>query len=67
MEAYSDELQPVNPESDELGDLFENCNNMTSIRTALADMDHQQPPTLVAMYNTAANKIINGMTKQNKY
>ena len=29
----------------ELGCLFENCQKATSMRTALADMGHPQPPT----------------------
>ena len=34
------------------------------MRTALSEMDHQQPPTPVAAYNTATNNILNGMAKQ---
>ena len=34
------------------------------MRTSLADMGYQQPPTPVATYNTAANSIVNGMAKQ---
>ena len=48
----------------ELGVLFENCQKVTSIRTPLEEMSHQQPPTLDVMYNTAANSIANGTAKQ---
>ena len=48
----------------ELRGLFENCQKATSTRTALADMGHLQPPTPVAMDNTAANSIVNGTEKQ---
>ena len=34
------------------------------MRTALAEMGYQQPPTLVATDNTAANIIVNGTAKQ---
>ena len=48
----------------ELGGLYENCQKLTSKRTALAEMGHQQPPTPVATYNTAENSIVNGTEKQ---
>ena len=48
----------------ELGGLFEKCQKATSMRTELAEMGHQQLPTPTATDNTAANSIINGMTKQ---
>ena len=51
----------------ELGGLFENCQKSTYIRTALAYMVHQQPTTLVATDNTAANSIVNGTAKQKRY
>ena len=44
----------------ELGGLFENFQKAKSMRTELADMDHQKPPTMVATYNTAGNSIFNG-------
>ena len=47
----------------ELGVLFKNCHKETSIRKALADMVHLQPPTPIATVNTAANSIHNGTTK----
>ena len=34
------------------------------MRTALADMGHQQPPTPVETDNTTANRIVNGTAKQ---
>ena len=48
----------------ELGGLFENFQKATSMGTALADMGQLQPPTTVATYNTAANSIVNGTSKQ---
>ena len=47
----------------ELGGLFENCQKATSMRTALSEMGHQQPPTLAATDNTAENSIVNGTEK----
>ena len=47
-----------------LGRLFENFQKATSMRTALAEMDHQQPPTPVATYNKSANSIVNGTENQ---
>ena len=38
---------------DELGGLFDNCQNYTSILTYLAQKGHPQPPTPVAIYNSA--------------
>ena len=35
----------------ELGGLFEKYQKSTSMRTALAEMGHQQPPTPVAIDN----------------
>ena len=49
---------------EELGGLFENFQKSTSTRTALADMGHHQPPTLVATDNTADNSIVNGTAKK---
>ena len=46
------------------GGLFEKCQKATSTRMALADMDHQQPPTPVATENASANSIVNGTAKQ---
>ena len=48
----------------ELGGLFEKCQKATSVKKTLADMSHQQPPTLVATYNTAANSMVNVTSKQ---
>ena len=48
----------------ELGGLLENFQKSTSMRTALSEMGHQQPPTPVAMDNTEANSIVNGTAKQ---
>ena len=50
----------------ELRGLFENFHKATHIRTELAEMGKQQPPTLVAKYNTAANSIVNGTAKQKR-
>ena len=36
------------------------------MRTALAEMGHQQPPTLVATDNIATNSIVNGTAKQKR-
>ena len=47
----------------ELGGLFEKYQKATYMRTALADMCHQQPPTPVATDNTAAKSIVNGTAK----
>ena len=51
----------------ELGGLFEIFQKANSMRTALADMGHQQPPTLVTTENVAAKSIVNGMAKQKRY
>ena len=48
----------------ELVGLYENCQKETSMRTALAEMGHQQPPTPVATKNTEANSIVNRTAKQ---
>ena len=48
----------------ELRGVFEIYQKSTSMRTALAEMGHLQPPTPVATDNTAANIIVNKMTKQ---
>ena len=48
----------------ELGILFENFQKETSMRMALAEMGHQQPPTPVAMDNKAAKIIVNGTAKK---
>ena len=48
----------------ELGGLFKNFRKATSMITALAEMVHQQQQTQVAMENTAANSIVNGMVKK---
>ena len=50
----------------ELVGLFENFQKATSMRTALAEIGHQKPPTPVATYNTAANSIVNGTAKQKR-
>ena len=50
----------------ELGGLFENCHKVTSMRTSLAEMGHQQPPTPVETDNKAASSIVNLMAKQNR-
>ena len=51
----------------EMGGLFENFWKAIYMRTAaLAEMGHQQPPTPVATYNTAANSIVNGTAKQKR-
>ena len=51
----------------ELGGLFENFHKEKSTRTALAEMVHQQPPTLVATENTATNSVVNGTAKQKHF
>ena len=43
----------------ELVGFLENCQKSTSMKTSLAEMGHQQPPTPVATDNTAANNIVN--------
>ena len=48
----------------ELRGLFENFQKATSMRTDLAEMVHQQPPTPVVTDNTAANSIVNRTSKQ---
>ena len=48
----------------ELGVLFENCQKATSMRTALAEMGHSQPPTTLATNNILENIILNGTAKQ---
>ena len=48
----------------ELGGFFEKCQKATSMRTALSDMGHLQPPTPVATDNKVANSIVNGTAKQ---
>ena len=50
----------------ELGVLFEIFQKTASMRTILAEMGHQQPPTLVAMDNTAANIIFNVTATQKR-
>ena len=47
----------------ELVGLFENFQKETSMRTALAEIGHQKPPTPVATYNTAASSIVSGTAK----
>ena len=49
-----------------IGGLFENSQKAASMRTALAEMGHQQPPTPVAIDNTAANSIVNETAKPKK-
>ena len=49
----------------ELRGLFENFQKATFMRTALAEMGHQQPPTPVETDNTASNSIVNGRAKKN--
>ena len=44
----------------ELGGLFENYQKSTNIRTALAEMVHEQASTPLTTENTAANSIVNG-------
>ena len=51
----------------ELVGLFENCQRENSMKTALAEMGHQQPPTPVATYNASANRTFNGTEKQEIY
>ena len=49
---------------EELVGLFENCQKDNSMRTALAEMGHQQPPTPMATDNTAAKIIVNRTAKK---
>ena len=51
----------------ELGVLLENYLKATSMLTSLADMGHQQPPTLVTTDNTAANRIVKEKEKLKRY
>ena len=48
----------------ELGGFFESCHKATFARMDLAEMGHQQQPTLVAPGNTEANSIVKGTEKQ---
>ena len=48
----------------ELRGLFENCQKAKSMRTALSEMVHLQPPTPVATYNIAVKIIMNGASKK---
>ena len=50
----------------ELVGLFENCQKAPSVMIALAEIDHQQPPRLVATENTPENSIVNGTFKKKK-
>ena len=50
----------------ELGGLFGKPHKATAMRMALAEMGHQQPPTLVEMDNIEANIIINETAKQKR-
>ena len=47
-----------------MGGLFQNCQKSIFMRTALAEMVHQQPPTPLATDNTLANILFNGTAKQ---
>ena len=47
----------------ELGGLFENCQNSTSMQASLAKMGHPQPQTQVENENPAANIIMNKTEK----
>ena len=49
----------VSSTESELGGLFEKYQKAASMSTDLAEMVHQQPPTPIAMDNTAANSIVN--------
>ena len=48
----------------ELGGLFENYQNTTSMQKTLEEMVQPQPTTPVATYNYAKNSIVNGTTKK---
>ena len=48
----------------ELGGLCENCQKTTSMGTALSEMGNLQPPTPVAIDNTASTSILNGTENQ---
>ena len=50
----------------ELGQLFENSQKVTAMRTYLEEMVHQQALTPVATKNTAADSIVNGTAKQKR-
>ena len=49
---------------EESGGLFENAQKAISMRTALSEMGHSQPPTHMTTDNTEANIIVNGTAKQ---
>ena len=51
----------------ELGGLFENFQKENSMRTALAEIGHQQTPTPVTNDNTSANSIVKGTAKQKRF
>ena len=47
--------------------LFEKYQKATAMRTALAEMGHQQPPTLVAKENIVENSTVNRIEKRKRY
>ena len=47
-----------------LGRSFENCQKATSVRNALAEMGHPQPPKPAATDNTSENSIVNGTAEK---
>ena len=51
----------------ELRGVFEIYQKSTSMRTALAEMGHLQPPTPVATDSAVANSIVNGTAEQKIY
>ena len=49
---------------EKLGGLCENCQDMASVKTALAGMGYSQPPAPVSTDNTAEKIIVNVTVKQ---
>eukprot|EP00957_Ditylum_brightwellii_P036811 2787850-Ditylum_brightwellii.AAC.2 len=48
----------------EVGTLFANAQMEEQLRIALAEMEHQQPPTPICTDNSTADGIINNKLKQ---
>eukprot|EP00957_Ditylum_brightwellii_P009398 710462-Ditylum_brightwellii.AAC.1 len=48
----------------EVGGLYINCQHGEEFRTALQEMGHPQPPTIVITDNSTAEGIVNNCVKQ---
>eukprot|EP00957_Ditylum_brightwellii_P100032 7623831-Ditylum_brightwellii.AAC.1 len=51
----------------ELGALFENAKEAISIRNALVEMGHPQPPTPIQVDNAVAHGIMQDQVKQKQF